>query len=121
MTVFPRMFMLVAMQIAIGCFVLLHITTAAPVVNPAFITAQDTFKHHCIVCHGSDGTGKTDMGEGLGAPDFTDVCFQDSISDDDIIEQIRNGTEGKMFSFKDKLTVDEMKGLVLVIREFRGR
>ena len=38
----------------------------------------------------------------------------------DFIEQIENGTKVKMFPFKDKLTAEEMKALVPVIRAFGG-
>ena len=52
------------------------------------IDAQGLFKTHCVICHGEDGKGKTDLGEGLGARDFTDKKFQDSITDEKILEQI---------------------------------
>jgi len=84
------------------------------------IDVQGLFKTHCVICHGEDGKGKTDLGEGLGARDFTDKKFQDSITDEKILEQIENGTEEKMFPFKDKLTAEEMKALVPVIRTFGG-
>ncbi len=84
------------------------------------IDTQELFKQHCIVCHGEDGKGKTDLGEGLGARDFTNEEFQDSITDEKIIDQIANGTPEKMFPFKDKLTPEEMKALVPVIRAFGG-
>jgi len=84
------------------------------------IDAQGLFKAHCVICHGEDGKGKTDLGEGLGARDFTDQKFQDSITDEKILEQIANGTPEKMFPFKDKLTAEEMKALVPVIRAFGG-
>ncbi len=85
------------------------------------IDGQGLYKKHCVLCHGEDGKGKTDLGEGLGARDFTVKEFQDSITDEKILEQIANGTEEKMFPFKDKLTAEEMKALVPVIRAFGGR
>ncbi|MFQ5685832.1 MAG: c-type cytochrome [Candidatus Scalindua sp.] len=85
------------------------------------IDAQALFKKHCVICHGEDGTGKTDLGSGLGARDFTDKKFQDSITDEKILEQIVNGTPEKMFPFKDKLTPEERKALVPVIRAFGGK
>jgi mono/diheme cytochrome c family protein len=84
------------------------------------IDAQGLYKKHCVLCHGEDGKGKTDFEE-LGPRDFTDKKFQDSITDENIIEQITNGTPEKMFPFKDKLTPEEMKALVPVIRAFGGR
>jgi mono/diheme cytochrome c family protein len=82
--------------------------------------AQGLFEKHCVICHGEDGKGKTDLGEGLGARDFTDKNFQDSITDEEIIGQIANGTEEKMMPFKDKLTQAEMEALVSIIRAFGG-
>ncbi len=84
------------------------------------IDAQGLYKAHCVLCHGEDGKGKTDLGEGLGARDFTGKEFQDSITDESILEQIKNGTPEKMFPFNDKLTAEEMKALVPVIRAFGG-
>ncbi len=108
-----RIFILIFMQSAIGYLVL-------PEVNSADIDAQGLYEKHCVLCHGDDGTGKTDLGEGLGARDFTDKGFQDSITDEQIAEQITNGTPEKMFPFKDKLTPEEIKALVPVIRAFGG-
>jgi|TARA_Y100000031_G_scaffold130186_1_gene149705 hypothetical protein len=42
------------------------------------------------------------------------------MTDEKILEQIKNGAKEKMFPFKDKLTAEEMKALVSVIRAFGG-
>ena len=52
------------------------------------------------------------------ARDFNDKAFQAGITDEQILEQIENGTEEKMFPFKDKLSSEEMHALVPVIRAF---
>ena len=76
------------------------------------IDAQELYKKHCVLCHGEDGKGKTDLGEGLGARDFTGKEFQDSITDEKILEQIENGTPKKRcFPFKDKLTARRDEGI----------
>lgn len=105
-----RIFIVIFLQAAVGYLALLEIIAGE-------IDAQGLYKEHCVVCHGSDGKGKTDF-EVLGPRDFTDKKFQGSISDEQIVEQITNGTEKKMFPFKDKLTIGEMKELVPVIRAF---
>ena len=46
--------------------------------------------------------------------------FQNSITDEKILKQIENATPERMFPFKDKLTAEEMKALVPVIRAFGG-
>jgi mono/diheme cytochrome c family protein len=110
---FTRILIVISLQAAIGFLVL-------PKIIAGDIDAQGLYKKHCALCHGEDGKGKTDMGKGLGARDFTDKKFQDSITDEQIVEQIKNGTQEKMFPFKDKLTSEEMKAFVPVIRAFGG-
>ena len=106
-----RILMTVFFQAAIGYLVL-------PEIFASDIDGQDLYKRYCVLCHGEDGTGKTDLGSGLGARDFNDKKFQAGITDEQIIEQIANGTEDKMFPFKDKLSSEEMHALVPVIRAF---
>ncbi len=108
---FKKMLIIVFLQVAIGYLVLPEITASD-------IDAQGLFVKHCVLCHGEDGTGETDLGSGLGTTDFNDKAFQDGITDEQIVEQIANGTEGKMFPFSDKLTEEEMHALVPVIRGF---
>ncbi len=109
---FKRILIVVFLQAAIGYLVL-------PEIFASDIDGQELYAKHCVLCHGEDGTGKTDLGSGLGARDFNDKAFQAGITDEQILEQIENGTEEKMFPFKDKLSSDEMHALVPVIRAFR--
>ncbi|MBC8550550.1 MAG: c-type cytochrome [Candidatus Brocadiales bacterium] len=108
---FKKILIIVFLQAAIGYLVL-------PEIMASDIDGQELYKSHCVLCHGEDGTGKTDLGSGLGARDFNDKAFQAGITDEQIVEQIENGTEEKMFPFKDKLTSEEMHALVPVIRSF---
>ena len=108
---FRRILIVVVLQAAIGYLVL-------PGIFAGDIDGQGLYTRHCVLCHGEDGTGKTDLGTGLGARDFNDKKFQAGITDEQIVEQIANGTEEKMFPFKDKLSSEEMHALVPVIRAF---
>ncbi len=108
---FSRVIIVIVVQIAL-CYFILPRTIAGE------INAQELYEKHCAICHGDDGKGKTELGEGLEARDFTDKSFQDSITDEGIIDQIVNGTPERMFPFEDKLTPEEMKALVPVIRAF---
>jgi mono/diheme cytochrome c family protein len=108
---FKKILIIAILQVAIGYLVL-------PEIFANEIDGQDLYKRHCVLCHGEDGTGKTDLGSGLGARDFNDKEFQAGITDEQIVEQIKNGTEDKMFPFSDKLTAEEMHALVPVIRGF---
>ncbi|MDR4504334.1 MAG: c-type cytochrome [Candidatus Scalindua sp.] len=111
MKIFLRGCLVIMIQLAVSYFVTSKVFADE-------IDAQELFKKHCVICHGEDGKGKTDLGEGLGARDFTNKEFQSSITDEAIIKQITNGSEGTMFPFKDKLTHEEMVALIPVIRAF---
>ena len=108
---FKRILIIVFLQAAIGYLVL-------PEIFASDIDGQGLYTRHCVLCHGEDGSGKTDLGEGLGARDFNEKAFQDGITDEQIVEQIANGTEDKMMPFEGKLTAEEMHVLVPVIRAF---
>ncbi len=108
---FKRALIIVFLLAAFGYLVL-------PEVFASDIDGQGLYTKHCVLCHGEDGTGQTDLGSGLGARDFNDKAFQDGITDEQILEQIANGTADKMFPFSDKLTAEEMQALVPVIRGF---
>ena len=88
-----------------------------PVSKAADIDARKLYMTHCKTCHGENGK-PTDLGIGLEARDFTDADWQAKTSDEQIIKQINNGTPEKMMPFKEKLTPDEIKALVSVIRNF---
>ncbi|MGQ3684362.1 MAG: c-type cytochrome [Candidatus Loosdrechtia sp.] len=79
--------------------------------------ARELYMMHCKTCHGPDGK-PTDLGQGLEARDFTDPQWQAKATDEQIIKQIIDGTPDKMFSFKDKLSEEEIKALVPIVRSF---
>ena len=87
--------------------------------------AAKLFEKHCKLCHGEDGKGKTSQGEGLVARDFTDAKWEASITNEQIIKQINEGSqnlkpgeEKRMFGFKEKLSQDEIKALIPFVRAF---
>lgn len=83
----------------------------------ADINAKELYMTHCKTCHGTDGK-PTDLGVGLEARDLTDPDWQAKVTDEQIVNQITNGTPDKMFPFKGKLSQEEIKALVPVIRSF---
>lgn len=91
--------------------------SGASIAKAADIDAKKIFMTHCKTCHGEDGH-PTDLGTGLGAREFANAEWQAKTTDEQIIEQISNGTPEKMMPFKEKLTQDEIKALVSVIRGF---
>ncbi len=108
---FTRVLMAFFLQATIGYLVLSE-------VNASDINGQELYTEHCVLCHGEDGTGQTDLGSGLGARDFNDKELRDGITDEQIVEQVTYGTPGKMFPFSNKLTKGEIEALVPVIRAF---
>ncbi|HCN18902.1 MAG: hypothetical protein A3C38_06245 [Planctomycetes bacterium RIFCSPHIGHO2_02_FULL_50_42] len=93
----------------------------------AGVDAGFLYKTHCVPCHGADGKG-TDLGkqlaamaEGVEFPDFTSAEWQAKKTDERMIEQMKNGSPNRMFSFKDKLSEEEIKALVAYVRGFPSR
>jgi cbb3-type cytochrome c oxidase subunit III len=73
----------------------------------------DLFKEKCSMCHGADGKGYA----ALKTPDFTDPKVQASLTDQEIVQTIKNGKKGTaMPAFADKLSDDEIQSLVTYIR-----
>jgi len=81
--------------------------------------AQDAgalFKAKCSMCHAADGSGNTQMGKTLGAPDLHSDEVQKK-TDAQLIEDITNGVGKKMPAYKGKLTDPQIKDLVGYIRD----
>ena len=73
-------------------------------------------------CHGKDGKGKTKMGEKLKVKDFTDAATWKDQTDESLTKSIVDGiSDKKMPAFKDKLSADELKSLVAVLRTFQPK
>ncbi|MCQ4575069.1 MAG: cytochrome c [Candidatus Brocadiales bacterium] len=111
---------------SILCCIVMFLCPAMVVVG-AEIDAKALYKEHCTPCHGVDGRG-TDLGKGLAAmaegiefPDFNDPEWQKRTTDERMIEQITNGSPGRMFSFKEKMNGEEMKAVVVYVRGFPSR
>jgi len=64
----------------------------------------------CTPCHGPRGRGDGPQGPMLRAPDLTRSDWQDRVSDESMLETIRNG-RNKMPKFKGKLTQEEIDDL----------
>jgi mono/diheme cytochrome c family protein len=92
----------------------------------ALAGAPETFAQKCAGCHGKDGKAQTTMGKKLNMKDLTDAKVQAAAKDADWEKAITEGAknaEGKvvMPSFKGKITPDDIKALVKVCREFKGK
>ncbi|MEI6322747.1 MAG: cytochrome c [bacterium] len=70
---------------------------------------------YCASCHAKDGSGKTMMGQKSGVGDYTTAAAQSKFTDAEAIQAITAG-KGKMKSFSDRLTPEEIKALVAYVR-----
>ena len=94
-------------------------TSSKPVdLSPAQMArAKELFGEKCARCHGADGRGRTEKGEQLGVPDFTNSKWWKDHGHDDLIESITNGEE-EMPAFSTKLTKTEISLLADYVRHF---
>ncbi len=86
--------------------------------------AKEIFEKECAKCHGTDGKGKTKMGEKLGVKDYSDPKVQDEMKDADMVKAIKQGVKEKdtdktrMKAFSD-LSDDEVNALVKYVRSLK--
>ena len=86
-------------------------------------SAQENWAKDCMQCHGKNGAADTKMGKLLKAKDLTSAEVQASFSDSQATDAIKNGIKEngkmKMKAFGDKLSDDEVKGLVAYVRSLK--
>lgn len=83
-------------------------------------SGEEVFVKHCALCHGKDGKAQNPAARKLGVKDLS----QSKATDVEIEKQITEGKKDergnlKMPPFKDKLTPDETKSLIAVVKTFR--
>jgi cytochrome c553 len=84
-------------------------------IGPGAEPAAALFQQNCAMCHGSDGKGLA----AVHTPDFTNRAFDRSLSDQDIVDAIRNGKAGgRMPAWSGKLTGAQIDSLSTYIRSF---
>jgi len=76
--------------------------------------AKEYFAKNCAVCHGAEGKGGDSM---MGIPNFTETAWQQRRTDEKLIEVISKG-KGQMPAWKDKMTEEQIKAMVALIRKF---
>ena len=85
--------------------------------------AKENYEKDCTKCHGSDGKGKTKMGEKMGAKDYTDATVQAGLTDDAAFKAIKEGfkdKEGKqLMKPSEGLSDADIKALVAYMRTFK--
>ena len=73
------------------------------------------FGSKCAACHGKDGAGLSNW-KSKGQPDLTKSEWQDSHTDAEIADTIKNGKGKFMPPFKDKLSDEEINAVVSRVR-----
>jgi mono/diheme cytochrome c family protein len=92
---------------------------AAAAPDPATMTL---YVKKCAECHGEDGKAETKMGKKYDAESFADAKWQEKRSDEQIEKTITEGKpKTKMKAFKDKLSPEEIKAMVQVVRSFKPK
>ena len=98
-------------------------STAPTAAVDEFASAKNIYKQNCAKCHKDDGTGGPTESNGrtIRVPDFTSEKVK-RLPDETYLRYIRNGDDEEgMPAFKDRLSPEEMVGLVKLIRtEFQG-
>jgi len=90
---------------------------AKPAAPPKPIDFTELFKKNgCVFCHGEDGAGVAS-----GTPDWTDPEWQQSRTDEQLIETITNGKDTRMPKFGTTLTADEIRAAIKFVRSFKDK
>lgn len=102
-------------MVRLGYAALLVVAMALLCSSPAQADdAATQFKTKCAVCHSADGSGTSPTGKAMNVPDMRSAEAQKK-SDADLQGIITAG-KNKMPPYKDKLTADQIKELVALIR-----
>ena len=99
-------------------------TTTSEVATDELASARKIYSQVCVNCHKEGGIGGESVidGKKIKAPNFTTDRMKNE-PDTEFIEVIENGEkEDGMPAFKNRLSNDEIKNLVKMIRkEFQGK
>lgn len=81
--------------------------------------AANIYKTKCAACHGPAGDASTPAGQALKVPSFTsEAVLKDT--DADMLAIAKNG-KGKMPAWHDKLSDDQLKGLIAFIHTMQKK
>jgi cytochrome c oxidase cbb3-type subunit 3 len=79
---------------------------------------REVYADKCARCHGSDGQGRTRMGETVEAPDLSDPAWQKARGDARMIASVANG-RGQMPAFKKRLSRQDIAASIAYVRTLR--
>ena len=85
--------------------------------------AKANWDEHCSSCHGATGKADTKMGQKLKLKDYTDAKVQAELTDEVLLKATLDGVtvdgKQKMKGYADKLSADDAKAIVGLIRSFK--
>ena len=81
--------------------------------------AAKLYEHHCVKCHGADGTGKPARPIEPNIPDFRAGSWQAKRTDKQLLESILDGKGQTMPGFRTrKISEEQARALVTHVRAF---
>jgi len=82
--------------------------------------AKDIYSIDCAMCHGADGTGKTDLATSMGLtlPNFTDAKSLADHPDGELFNVIRNGKDKMPGEDRARANDDVIWNVVLYVRAY---
>jgi mono/diheme cytochrome c family protein len=105
-------------------YVLLAGLLAATVPAMFAADAKANWEEHCQKCHGATGKGDTKTGQKLKVKDYSDAKVQAELKDDAMLDATLKGVtvngKERMKGYSDKLSAEDAKALVALIRSFKA-
>lgn len=87
--------------------------------TPTAINPAVTYAKNCATCHGRDGrAGTLKSKHRRHARDLTDARWQAAVTDERILNSIRDG-RGRMPAFRGKLTTEQITSLLSYVRDLK--
>jgi cytochrome c553 len=81
------------------------------------------WENQCVKCHGRDGKGNTQLGKKSEVKDFTDPKYQESFTDEEAFEALKEGVirgqKSKIMKAAQNVTDEEIKALIACVRAFK--